>query len=209
MSEISYVWTVRGSLHIGTGMSRLGDVDRIIRVDRQQQPAIEGEQVKGAVRGAAERLVRWLGATIPEQNLSFPAHPVLRRLFAPRADALVRFESARATIAPKTVRLASTAINHEKGAAEDKTLRVVEATGPGSCFQGRIGVYGSWDSDRARRDILFLCCSLLATDAIGSRKGTGFGMIETSSLACDLVDCDSLASVGTIQSLRAHVMEAD
>src|ERR1035441_1524932 len=72
--KVTFTWKIRGSLHIGTGMSRLGDVDRIIRLDRQGEPAIEGEQLKGAIRGSAERLIRWLGAASEPECDSYPQH---------------------------------------------------------------------------------------------------------------------------------------
>src|SRR5208283_2033725 len=82
--ELTAVWRVPGSLHIGTGLSRNGVADRIIRIDPStRRPMVPGDAVKGAVRGLAERTVRWLApATKPEGNDdSIPKHPALRRLF--------------------------------------------------------------------------------------------------------------------------------
>jgi CRISPR/Cas system CSM-associated protein Csm3 (group 7 of RAMP superfamily) len=200
--KVTFTWKIRGSLHIGTGMSRLGDVDRIIRLDRQGEPAIEGEQLKGAIRGSAERLIRWLGAASEPKCDSYPQHPVMRRLFAPRPDALVRFEAAQLKNTLTLNRVASTSIHHDSGTAQDKTLRVIETVQRGATFSCCVSLYGDWSAAQARHDILFLCAAVLCTDSIGSRAGSGFGVVECESIACSVPDWPDIASPQTVQLLE-------
>jgi len=207
--EVSFRWRIRGHLHIGTGMSRLGEADRLIRLDAQKTPIIDGEQVKGAVRGAAERLIRWLGATVESSETdSYPRHPVLVRIFAPRPDALIRFEPARMDLnqTRRAVQLASTAIG-SGGAADEHTLRVIEALEAGAEFQGKVSLYGAWKTEQDRQDLRFLGAAILACEGIGGRKGVGFGRIECLSLVCKgatpELNFDVLANSQTIVHMRA------
>lgn len=81
--DISWKWEVVAPLHIGSGFSRAGFVDRRVRLEGGRA-VIPSEAVKGSVRGAAEQLARWMGAVIKENDEeSFPRLPVLKRIFAP------------------------------------------------------------------------------------------------------------------------------
>src|SRR5437763_10669223 len=85
--DLTATWRVRASIHIGTGLSRNGIADRIVRLDpATRQPCLPGDAVKGAIRGLAERVVRWLAPTTNSESEehSIPAHPALVRLFAPQ-----------------------------------------------------------------------------------------------------------------------------
>jgi CRISPR/Cas system CSM-associated protein Csm3 (group 7 of RAMP superfamily) len=206
---VTFTWKIRGSLHMGTGMSRLGDVDRLIRLDRHGEPSIEGEQIKGAIRGSAERLIRWLGGADQAAKDSYPRHPVIQRLFAPRPDALVRFEPAQLQDTPEiqgtptVTRIASTSIDHESGAAAAKTLRAIEAVKRGASFSCRISLYGDWSSPQSRSDILFLCAAVLCSDAIGSRAGSGFGIVDCGSITCSLAGLPDVANLEAVKLLES------
>ena len=81
---IDFHWQLQDFLHIGTGMSRAGYADRTIRVDSEGAVFLNGGAVKGAIRGSAERIARWLYPNIPaeREDESMPKHPMLRRVFA-------------------------------------------------------------------------------------------------------------------------------
>src|ERR1017187_2779010 len=83
--EITCFWKRDGPLHAGTGLSRMGYADRLIRRNPDGQAFIPGDAVKGTVRMSAERLLRWLlpDAEAEKEDKSAPTHPVLRRLFQP------------------------------------------------------------------------------------------------------------------------------
>src|SRR5881397_143318 len=79
-------WKLLGPLHAGTGLSRGGYADRLIRRDADGNPFLPGDAVKGAIRMSAERLLRWLHPQFPireEEDKSLPTHPILRRIFQP------------------------------------------------------------------------------------------------------------------------------
>ncbi len=182
MSEVTieFNWKIRGPLHVGTGLSRIGDADRLIRLSADDSPYIPGEAVKGAVRGAAERLARWLGADVKAGESdadSTPKHPMLRRLFSPHAEALYRFSPAvLRSPSTKPVALPSTAIDHETGTALDHTLRLVESLRGGAVFRARVMYRGVTPPER--QDCIFLMAAITATDAIGGKKGIGWGQVE-------------------------------
>src|ERR1039458_4207656 len=101
--QLTATWSFRSQFHIGTGLSG-GGADRavrkrtILRDDDEPDestsavvrgprtiPEVSGDAIKGAIRGSAERMVRWLihPRELPEQeDNSWPRHPALRRIFA-------------------------------------------------------------------------------------------------------------------------------
>lgn len=215
---VEFDWKIRTPLHIGTGMSRIGGPDRLIRQDAHNEPYIPGEAVKGAIRGSAERLAGWLSGHVPGDNAdSAPRNPVLRRIFQTSSiytcDVWWRFEPAlkhKGSASPRT-ELASTAIDPDSEVAKDHTLRVMEALWGGVLFKGRIEAFAADWSEPARQDLLFLCAAVLATEGIGGKKGIGFGRIECEDLRCTgpyeihLPDYRTLANAEVIARLRSHL----
>jgi CRISPR/Cas system CSM-associated protein Csm3 (group 7 of RAMP superfamily) len=218
--DLKFSWTFSGPLHVGTGMSRIGGADRLIRLSGDT-PYIPGEAVKGAVRGAAERLAHWLTppdapAEAPRRDTdSTPRHPVLRRIFAPASAwsgaAYYRFNPAKLSLETETIELASTAINHDTGAALRHTLRLVQAVSAGACFKGAITAYAEdWSTPECQADLMFLCAALAATDAVGGKKGAGYGQVACVIQECGagqgkVVDWCDLGKTCTIEMLQRHM----
>lgn len=187
-------WTFHGPLHMGTGNSNAAEADRTIQWDAaRNQPVLRGDAIKGAVRGAAERLVRWL---VPEvaaekEQHSLPAHPALRRLFTPlETGPRYRFHAGRCLHSGVKRRLASTAINYGTGVAKDNTLRVMETCHGHTEFQISIEASGvDWEASHARDlpDLVLLLAALAACDGAGGKKGTGSGRVNIAELSIDSI----------------------
>ena len=189
---ITWTWKVTSSLHIGTGLSRPGHADRLIRIENGS-PVLPGDAVKGALRGCAEQLLRWLDPDAPKEldERSFPRHPVLRNLFAPRErEVLYRFPPAVfCGPAGSPFLLSSTAIERKNGVALQDTLRVVEAWQRGAEFEVAVEGYGGNWSDSSSDDrshLTFLLAAILSTDRIGGHKGAGFGQLDCSKLTTNI-----------------------
>lgn len=193
---INFKWTTKTSLRIHTGLARAGSVDRMVR-ERGGKPVLPGEAVKGSIREAAERILRWHNnPVLPErtENTSIPTHPVLRRLFAPQAvnrsaeasAARYYFRSCIASVVPTSARMeiTSTAINDESGTAEDNMLRSIELWRRGIEFDLVIeGMGGDWgDGKPDRKDLSFLLMAVATVDAIGGGWGIGCGELSLSEL---------------------------
>ena len=192
--RIEFRWEILDLLHIGTGLSRIGYADRVIRVDHKGIPFIPGGAVKGAVRGAAERVARWLCRSIPPETEteSMPKHPMLRRIFAPQpGDPFCRFVDARlAGPAGEPMRLSSTAIN-DSGSAKANTLRTIEAWNGSGNFASTIEVLcPELTAYRASRgfDLDLLLAAILSVEAIGGKKNSGFGAVKCALLKADGID---------------------
>src|SRR5271157_3886157 len=135
---VTWNWNVSTPLHIGSGFSRAGFVDRCVRLEGDRA-VIPSEAVKGAIRGAAEQLARWLGSQVTENEAdSIPRIPVLQRLFAPdEHKSLYRFCGCVSANAVSAFSVSSTKINSETRSAEDNTLRTIEMLPRGMRFDGR------------------------------------------------------------------------
>ncbi len=167
--KLEFTWVFDTPIHFGTGLSRSGFADRLIRLDANKNPYLPGDAVKGAVRGSAERLARWLGAPVKveAEDHSLPGHPVLERLFRASDEngRYYRFGAGRFERGGSNVTFSSTAIDQKSGAAKDDTLRTLQAWSRGARF--RIGIHGfqgDWeDPDSHDRAELLFCaarCSL-------------------------------------------------
>jgi len=211
--ELTAVWRVSGSLHIGTGLSRNGVADRIIRIGPSTgRPMVPGDAVKGAIRGLAERTVRWLAPTTePEgRDDSVPKHPALRRLFRVQSgEALYRFFPAIHIKGGKPVSVAGTSINPETGVARDETLRVLQSWSGGSTFRLRIeGRGGEWLDSNSRDylDLILLLAALVSTDGIGGHKGTGQGAVTIEDLQLSPLALPDLADRGLLERLQQSLI---
>src|ERR1039458_4197280 len=80
--EVKFHWKFAGPLHVGVGLSAAGYADRLVRL-LNGMPQIPGEAVKGAIRGSAERIARWLEGIegAEAEDNSAPRNRVLQRLF--------------------------------------------------------------------------------------------------------------------------------
>ena len=203
--EVKFQWTFTGPLHVGTGLSSSGYADRLVRL-RHGVPEIPGEAVKGAIRGSAERLARWLGGLdgLEAEDNSIPRNRVLSRIFAPGEEApFYRFQPAKFAEGGAKGRISGTAIG-VNGVALDETLRTIEIWGRGATFQVAIAGYGgSWNQEQTADwcDLLFLRAAVLATEGVGGKKGIGYGQLTCSAL----IDCEALARAETIGLLREHL----
>jgi CRISPR/Cas system CSM-associated protein Csm3 (group 7 of RAMP superfamily) len=182
---IKWTWEVTAPLHVGSGLSRPGLADRLIRLTAKGEPFIPGDAVKGAIRGAAERLVRWLHPSLPPEaeDHSRPVSPVLQRIFSPEPKGpIYRFH--RADYCPGSGNafvIASTAVDPRSGVAKEGTLRSMQAWGRGARFRGCIEGYGGqWHKPDSEdyRDLLVLLAALLLTEDIGGRRSAGFGQLR-------------------------------
>lgn len=189
MSElvIDWEWALESALHCGSGVSQAGFADRLIQRDEHGRPIVPGDAVKGALRLSAEQIFAWLGNPQEEQaygEISEPQHALLDALFGGAASA--RFEAARLQqdVAGQTMCLPGTRINRTTGRADDDTLRTVEVLAPGAVFRGRCRLWASEDEERSLLRSLLLA-SLLATESIGGRVGTGWGRIKVQSISTD------------------------
>lgn len=191
--EMKAVWAFDGPLHMGTGLSQAGVADRIVRFDTNGKAHIPGDAVKGAIRGAAERIVRWLVPVAKDEvdAHSIPRHPVLRRLFLePQPGrAFYRFYPATYWNGGARRTVSSTAIDRATGVAKDETLRTIQSWGPGARFEVTIrGFGGQWDDAGAveARDLPLLAAALISADLIGGRKGTGHGACRLEAIASSI-----------------------
>lgn len=140
---------IRGYWHPGTGRAGGEDTDAVIDRDEAGLPLLRGRHIKGLMRETAERMrddwkvPGWNDATI---NLLFGREAWEadeKREAQLSAPGCIQFGNARlpaaviarakrdASVASRfVVRLASTRIDFETGAAKNKTLRSMEAAIP-------------------------------------------------------------------------------
>lgn len=210
--QLTATWAFASPFHIGTGLSGSG-ADRTVRAHRRYRdgrdpddrtpeggiviPEISGDAFKGAVRGSAERMVRWL---VHPRGLeegtddSWPRHPALRRIFAWQAlgtpgeapPAAYRFSTPSYLGGGTAGSVASTAIHPERGVAAEKTLRVMEQWSADAYFgltiDGRGGRWQEADS-RDYLDLTLLVAALVAASQAGGKKGNGMGWTQVHGLA--------------------------
>jgi CRISPR/Cas system CSM-associated protein Csm3 (group 7 of RAMP superfamily) len=210
--EISWQWKTATPFHIGSGFSRAGFVDRAVRQENGFA-VIPSSAVKGAIRGAAEQLCRWLGVRETESDTeSIPRIPVVRRIFAPNEQrSFYRFCGCRSSQAVTAYPFSSTKIDRETRSAQDNSLRTIEMLPSGVMFEGRIqmlaGEWGNPDSTDYQ-DALFLAAALAATESIGGKKGTGLGLVECQQIKIGaLPGRDLLTKPDTMTKLRKLIAE--
>ncbi len=220
---IRFTWKVETPLHVGTGMSRAGYVDRVVR-SHDGRPYLPGDAVKGAIRGSAERLYHWLVPTAkPEaddEKSSLPRNGVLCRIFAPEAlkastyaepaasSAAYRFPPSLSLDPAKTDRSASTRIDSETGAAMGHTLRFIERWVRVETFPIAIEASGGdWAREPDFLDLQFLFMAVLCADAVGGKRGIGYGRVEIRGLPAILAGIDraTLAERATVEAVRSHL----
>ena len=181
--------------HLGTGLSQPGVADRTIGLDKEGQPVLRGDAVKGAIRSSAERLVRWLltpkqaGEELEEQDdHSLPPAGSLDRIFrggASETAAFYRFDAAKFLGGGQLQQIASTRIDPKTGVAANQTLRILQSWTPGARFRISIrGFQGNWDQPTHADyfDLTLLVAALVCTGSLGGRKGSGHGALQLSSL---------------------------
>ena len=217
--SIRCLWETERPLHLGTGISRAGYADRIIQLVNGK-PRIRGEAVKGAIRGAAERLSRWLDYKQgPEEtDGSSPTHPVLRRIFAALeagpCKCLYRFHPAQfESKKGEPFLFASTAINPITGTAQEQTLRVIEAWPRDALFRFEVSASGGdWQSGEHPDywDAMFIVAAILCTEQVGGKRGVGFGTVRCQELEVRVngkpgFDPSLIAQEDTVKKLALHL----
>jgi len=214
--SINCTWALRAPLHVGTGLSRGGYIDRLIRVDSNKAPFLPGDAIKGAIRMSAERLLRWLvpDAPMEDDDKSLPTNPVLRRIFQSSDNGVYyRFPPARRVgeHADESVSTySSTAIEKESRTARNDTLRTTEISSRLDKFQLEFYAEGGdWSVPGSRdwNDALFLCAAIAATEAIGGKRGIGLGALILESPECSTPSLDFalLRQPEYISKLRDHL----
>lgn len=209
---LTCTWKLDGPLHAGTGLSRGGYADRLIRRDPAGRPFIPGDAVKGAVHMSAERLLRWLLPDFEhkeEELKSVPTHPALQRLFNPdEQDVFYRFEPARAVHRNDSFRISSTALDRDSRTARTETLRTIEASSRLDEFAVRIyGEGGDWSGSGSRDSLdgQVLAAALIAADSIGAKRGIGYGRLLVSDYAAAGCSWPDLTNPDTIDELWRHL----
>jgi CRISPR/Cas system CSM-associated protein Csm3 (group 7 of RAMP superfamily) len=186
--DINFTWRTESPLAIRAGFAG-GGIDALVR-ERDGKPEIPGEAVKGAVREAAERMLRWQNF-IAEPNSGdpwLPKTPRMQRLFARELVAsgsapLYKFNGAAGTSAKK-LSLCSTAIEYKTGLAKDETLRTLEYWAPGIEFAVLIkGRNGNWQKGGMDySDLLFLLAAILTVESVGGDQASGGGCVTIGDL---------------------------
>ena len=213
--EITWKWEVTAPLHIGNGFSRAGFADRLVRIDKKGHAVIPSDAVKGAIRGSAEQLARWLGLQEEEkEETSYPKLPVLRRIFAPtETSSFYRFPGCVSEQAVAAYTFTSTKIHPTNRSAEDNTLRTIELLPSGMTFAGKVQLLaGDWSdvSKPDHKDLCFLLVAISSTAGIGGKKGNGLGKLQCKELRVNGVSySDLLTKLETIQLLRKLVVEKE
>jgi CRISPR/Cas system CSM-associated protein Csm3 (group 7 of RAMP superfamily) len=194
--KLEATWLFKTALHVGTGLSRAGYVDRIVRSDRAGNPALPADAVKGAIRMSAERLWRWQDGNAPpdpDPSSSLPRNPVLRRIFAAEQGAVnarYRFRPARlASASPRRYAVASTAIDTRSGVALQETLRLAEQWPAHLEFDIVLeGTGGSWHEENSQDhlDLVVLALATQLTASVGARRTAGLGQITCTTVKCEV-----------------------
>ena len=210
--EITWKWDVTAPLHIGSGFSRAGFADRLVRIEEDGHAVIPSDAVKGAIRGSAEQLARWLGSKQKEiEDASLPVIPVLKRIFAPsETSSFYRFPGCVSEEPVKAYTFASTKIDPDSRTALDNTLRTIELLPGGVTFSGKVQLLaGEWtdETNRDYKDLLFLLAAIASTTGIGGKKGSGVGKLKCRDLSAGGTPYSGLLTkVETIQTLRTLVL---
>ena len=171
---ITWRWETSRPFHIGSGFSRAGFVDRTVRLE-DGYAVLPSDAVKGAIRGSAEQMARWLGSKVKESDTeSIPRIPVLRNIFAPDEERMFyRFCGCRSRERIDAYTFSSTKINSDTRFAEDNTLRTIEILPKGVVFEGRIELLaGDWRNPTSPeyQHVLYLAAALAATESIGGKR---------------------------------------
>jgi len=190
--RITFSWKTTTALALRTGHAS-GGLDAMVRV-RNGKPEIPGEAVKGAIREAAERLLRWQGKLSGREKDSSPWPPPseqLRRIFASdlaqhegRPRVFYKFNAATGSTV-RRLSVSSTAIETSTGVARDETLRLLEYWSLGIDFNLSVdGRNGEWETGtRDYNDLLLLLAAIVSVTAVGGDQGTGNGQVSIPELA--------------------------
>lgn len=188
--KLTWTWTTESPLHVGSGLSRPGVADRLIRRDDRGNPLIPGDAVRGALRMSAEQLMAWLGrATSYGEGPTEPTRWPLTAVFG--GGAASRFSPAIAVVPANGMEHASitveaTAIDARTGIALDSTLRTIEVLAPGTSFLASLEVQVP-EADAASVRT-FLLAALHATEAVAGREGIGWGRVRARNVKVNEVD---------------------
>ena len=193
MPEIRVAWTWESTspLHVGSGLSQPGVADSLVQRDREGNPIIPGEAVKGALRMAAEQVAAWLGAG-QDYGTTGNAEPTawpLARLFGGEGTG----RCTAATLVPtpsldspdRRHVFASTAIDRETGRARDDTLRKTEFVPSGLRFAARYTA-GVAEGEVVVVETLLLA-ALAAVESVGGKTGIGWGRVKLVALTATVV----------------------
>lgn len=218
--RITFSWKTTTSLAIRTGHAGWA-VDAVVR-GRNGAPEIPGEAVKGAIREAAERLLRWSGRlTVREEGSPwFPPTPQLRRIFAcdlahspGKPHPLYKFNSAvgkpREAQLTDKMNVSSTAIRTGIGVAQDETLRSFEYWKEGIHFTVSVaGWNGEWSQGKQDfDDLLFLLAAITSVTSVGGNQGTGSGQVSIDEFAVDVDGTTVLRKPEILQRLSNWLPE--
>ena len=202
-------------LHFGTGLSLLGVADRTIGLDAKGKPMLRGEALKGAIRGNAERLVRWLltsqqSVTAEQEDHSLPPAGSLQRIFRGAGDdaAFYRFDTPRYVDGGQLQQIAATRIDNQTGVAANQSLRILQSWTPGARFGVTIrGFQGNWNQPGHSDvfDLTLLVAALVCTASVGGRKGVGHGGLQISSLHSPHLVLPDPGDIVQIQALQHYL----
>ena len=194
MPEICVAWTWESTspLHVGSGLSQPGVADSLVQRDREGNPIIPGEAVKGALRMAAEQVAAWLGAG-QDYGTTGNAEPTawpLARLFG--GEGTGRCTAATLVPTPSSDPpgrrphvFASTAIDRETGRARDDTLRKTEFVPSGRRFAARYTAGVAEDEAEVVETLLL--AALAAVESVGGKAGIGWGRVKLVDLSATVV----------------------
>lgn len=183
MSEVvAYTIEFQSDWHIGTGVSRSGDVDRLVARDAEGMPFVPAKSLTGMWRDAVEQLQ----LALPDSDSGvveelFGSQPNRGRAAKPAGVSVrpARYRSAfRSAVADDpsleghlTTTRSSTAIDDQTGTARERTLRVVEVGRATSVLEGTVA-FAPGLSERARD--VFLAASKLI-EGVGAKRRRGLG----------------------------------
>ena len=207
MPEICVAWTWESTspLHVGSGLSQPGVADSLVQRDREGNPIIPGEAVKGALRMAAEQVAAWLGAP-QDYGTAGNAEPTvwpLARLFGGEgagrctAATLVKPSKSHGNGSPSSPPPASderphvftsTAIDRRTGTARDDTLRKTEFVPRGLRFEAQYTAGVAEDEAEVVETLLL--AALAAVESVGGKAGIGWGRMKLVELTAAVLGKD-------------------
>ncbi len=210
---VRFTWITTTPLAIHSGLARAGGTDRAVRASGNAGalcPELPGEAVKGAIREAAERILRWRGKNSESEkpDRSVPTHPALNRLFAPdwTAGSSARyFFSGVETSQGSTVSLSATKIDQDTGTAAHNTLRMIEVWNGEIRFEVTVRAeHGDWKPGGSdHRDLCLLLMAIASVETIGSGWGVGWGGLKIHDLKY------TSGSGGETQTMEAALRDHD
>lgn len=205
--KIEWTWRTESILHLGSGLSRAGVADALVKRLPNGDPALDGEAVKGACRMGAEHLASWLlGQPSPYEYGKYPAEPTRRplaRLFGDRAASHFRhgeFLGHGGRSARSFLVVEATAID-DRGTADDKSLRKVEVLAPGAEFKAGVEF---WCLVEEREVLISLALAALGcAEWIGGRAGVGWGRVSVAGVQIEgATDVQSFLSPDKLNDLK-------